>query len=96
MAAKVGYVQQLKGPFTASVNVLAGLDIAVGNALKIGISIDPKDFMKLGRWGFSIDDEYIEMGKTCIYELDTPKIIGTLRFPTGAPNSVKVEIVVYE
>ena len=89
---KYGTIQQYKGPFK-STDV-----ITLEKSYKVGISIREKDFMKLGSQKhsslqFNINGENIHMGRTCMYEVDNPIPAGTITFPSGAPQSVLVEVV---
>lgn len=87
-----GTIQQYKGPFQS------GYTISLEKSCKVGISIGEKDFMKLGSQEYSslqfnINGENIHMGRTYMYEVDNPIPAGTIIFPSGAPQSVLVEVV---
>lgn len=96
MALRAGYIGQIKGPFLANQNILANIDIPIGYQLKWGISITPKDLMPYPEWYFIVNDQYIKMGKTGMYEVDEPMIVSNISFPLGAPASTLIEFIVYE
>lgn len=95
----IGKIKQGHGPYSANVNVLPLIGVNEGDAFKIGISLDEKDFfgykdgfffnMKSG----SDAVQTFQMGRTCKYETDSYYIINELSFPQGAPKSLLIELV---
>lgn len=100
-----GYVGQLRGPFQPGVNIISLIGAVSGHPLKIGISVDPYDLMPYfdpnnNPLRFSIqfnaqEPSYtIRLGKTGMYEMDTPTDIYRLTFLQEVPESTLIEYVV--
>ena len=97
MAIGIGYLGQVKGPFNNGENIFSTrVLLPEGCKIKFGISIDPYDLLIRPEWGFRVNERYIKMGKTGMYEIDEPMIVSSLTFPEGAPASILVEFVIYE
>lgn len=98
---KVGSLQQVKGPFETGEEIR----ITGARTCKIGISIGEDDFMswksdiETGKQGedfvFTINGEEIHMGRTYMYEVDYPVSNAIITFPSGAPQSVIVDVAYY-
>lgn len=95
MAIRAGYIGQIKGPFGLGENILAKMLVPTGYQVRIGISMSPYDLMPIPEWYFELNGRHIKLGKTAIYESDSPFVIDSLFFPLGAPSSTIVEYVVY-
>lgn len=106
---RAGIVYQIKGPFVAGANVLNNFlkkNGSTGENMKIGISIDSKDLMTYGDLtkyprGFDFiisgpaGETVLQMGRSGMYQTDTPLWVSELSFPHGAPESVIVDFVIY-
>ena len=91
----VGVIEQYKGPFGQ------GYTLNLNGNCKIGISISEDDFMRLGSenytsFQFTINDQLIHMGRSCMYETDTQINDTKIQFPQGAPLSTIVDITYCE
>lgn len=100
-----GYVGQLRGPFQPGVNIISLIGAVAGHSVRLGISVDPYDLMPYfdpGRNPLRFSIQYtsqgpsytIELGKTGMYEMDTPTSIYRLTFLQEAPNSTLIEYAV--
>lgn len=96
--AKVGIIEQYKGPFDED------YELDLKENCKIGISIGEDDFMswnpnkengaQVGQdFVFLINDKEIHMGRTCMYEIDNQIEETNIKFPDGAPLSLIVDVV---
>lgn len=91
---KEGFIGQLRGPFSSSIDLI-NLIQPNGHKLKLGISVDPYDLMAQDI-SFQINNNIsISMGKTAMYEMDTPMMINSFNFVNSVPASVIVEYVFY-
>ena len=90
---KEGFVGQLRGPFSSSIDLI-NLIQPNGYKLKLGISVDPYDLMAQDVT-FRINNVNISMGKTGMYEMDTPMMISSFNFVNTVPASTIVEYVFY-
>lgn len=90
---KKGFIGQLRGPFNANTNLI-NLIQPNGCKLKLGISVDPYDLMAQDIF-FQINDETFSMGKTAMYEMDSPMMISNFYFVRAVPASTIVEYVFY-
>jgi len=90
-----GIINQVKGPF------ITNYSITLNSLVKIGISMNEKDFMASGEdFHFKIihqdnSEADIKIGTTQMFELLEPIYIKSLVFPDGAPASVIVEYTTY-
>lgn len=95
MAIRAGYIGQIKGPFGTGADILAQAMIPPGYRMKFGISIDPYDLMPIPEWYFEVNGQHIKMGKTGMYETDSPMFVSSLNLPLGGPPSTIVDFVIY-
>lgn len=94
---KTGICGQLKGPFYAGQNLTNRIADGGTGFLRLGISLDEKDFMTYEKTGFYfyINGVAYKMGKTCMYEMDTPMVITSLSFNNETPASVIINYTTY-
>lgn len=85
---------QKRGPFRAGVNILPS-----GSLILFGVSIDEKDWMKYGGpnddFGFLLNGDLIEMGRSRMYEIDEPIKINSFSFKEDAPDGVIVDYIIF-
>lgn len=103
-----GTIGQVKGPFNAGENAFARLFQEEGTnseTMRIGVSIDEKDFLPFGNtsaypngFAFTITgtagSDLIQMGRTCMYETDKAIRVNSLVFENDAPQSVIINFVI--
>ena len=94
---KTGICGQLKGPFYAGQNLINRIADGGAGFLRLGISLDEKDLMKLEKDGFYfyINGVAYKMGKTGMYEMDTPMVITSLSFNRDTLPSVIINYTTY-
>lgn len=97
MANKIGTIGQYKGPFSSSENIAT--KIGIGAAVKFGVTIGEKDYMKIKNFkmkinGATLTDPLFHIGKTFIYEIDDKFVLSELSFPEGAPASTIIDYVI--
>lgn len=99
-------IYQIKGPFTAGVNVIQSLLDSQDSSInvRVGISLDTKDWLPFGQTeeGFSFSiagpklNTVIQMGRTCMYETDQGISIYSIVFNQDAPQSTIVNLISYQ
>lgn len=96
MAVRAGYIGQIKGAFGTSTDVLAQAAIPPGYKIKFGVSIDPYDLMPIPEWYFEVNNQHIKLGKTGMYEIDSPMFVSSFTLPLGGPPSTIIDFVIYD
>ena len=94
---KTGICGQLKGPFYAGQNLTNRIADGGAGFLRLGISLDEKDLMQFEKTGFYfyINGVSYKMGKTGMYEMDTPMVVTSLNFNIDTPASVIINYTTY-
>lgn len=95
-----GGFYQIKGPFTAGQNALSDFfsqEGATSAKVRVGISLDTKDWIKLQDFAFTITgttfSAIVQMGRTCMYQTDQGAIISSIVFNQDAPASTIINLV---